>query len=268
VNIGLDLPTGDGKLQVFQKELPVNLVDPRYFGASVTFGFNILGGIQLPNGDSSFEFGVGYMDPNAWNPTFDLPEGTYPITQSWDTFLVKAAWNQDLGNGREQKITLWGLYHDVIYSGNMPQFQLGPSLEASYQRQDPTGFSMKAGINIPTTNSYLYSGSTLSPEPYNGRGIRLYFDPTLGLGEVDLAVQTTLVLPNDYPQNSAGHISGGWVLGMMPTWKRPLDDTSSLVLRAGYSKVIAKDAALDSSFTLVDVLYDIFRFGAEYEFCF
>jgi hypothetical protein len=260
LNLGFNLPTGNAVFMSYQKLLPVEFVDVRY--QAVTFGISAMAGIGLSAGTCEYVLKAGYMDPNVYNLSFGLPMGNSAFSQGCDTFFLSASRAQTFSNGSTQAFSLWALFHDpVLFEGNA-DYQYGPSFDFDYLLQNSKAFSLDAGGQVFSNNLIAIDGS---PSPFNARGPRLYADPAYTFGYVTFQGQVHYVFPNDFPLTNINYDGGGWLLGFGPLWKIPLGNTSDLTLSGSYSKIIWQDEGINFLGNRVDVLYDLWCLGVDYD---
>jgi hypothetical protein len=246
-------------------------VDARYQG--VTFGIGILAGLKIPKGSESFTIEAGYMDPNVYNPTFELPPGNQAYSLNSDCFIFSAGYCNLFADGSGQMLSLWAFFHDPIVFGGAPNYEFGPSFDFDYQLQNPKSFSLNAGAQVFLENQvsplilvglFNFAYGPMGPEAHDSRGPRLYADPSYALGEVTVQGQLHYVFANDYSESDAGYDGGGWLLGIGPNWKIPLGNGSDLTLSGSYTKIIWGKAAYTGSGNRADLLYNLWRLGLDY----
>ncbi len=270
VNVGFNLPSGD---VLYWHHFPLimpSFVDLPYQG--VTFGIGAMVGVDLPDGNGQFTLGAGYMDPGVFNSTFGIPLGNSHYSQSNDTFLFTVAHSQTFDDGATQSFSLWAFFHDPMYNN---EFKYGPSFDIDYRFQKLNGFSLDAGGQIFLISqlryivSYQYPTITLGPfvdQPYNIRGPFLYVDPSFTFGEVSIRGQAHYCFPNDVPKTFAPYDGSGWLLGIGPLWKIPMNSHSDISVSGSFNKIIYNHEFYDSRVGYVrDAHYDIWHLGLEYD---
>ena len=264
VNLGVNLPTGQRSVRALQFLVPSEFVDARYQG--VTFGLSLLAGVKFPDGEGEYRVEAGYMSPGVFNTTFDIPPGNTAYSEFEDTFLLSAGYAQNFKDGPNQAFGAWFLFHDAGNYGGLSNYEYGPNIDLYYQWRDPKAFSLEAGAAdfLPSQITTGPSGG-LTTEPDNSRGPRLYLNPSYTKGQVAFDAWINHVFANNYPQTDVNFDGGGWLLGIGPIWTITGADHTALKLSAAYNKIIVADGTFDSMGNRVDLQYDLFKLGADYE---
>ncbi|MGH7738975.1 MAG: hypothetical protein ACREL1_02405 [bacterium] len=261
LNLSLNLPTGNQDWETKQmiSSIPTEFIDSRYRGRG--FGFNAMYGVSIPAGKTS-QLGValGYLFSGSYNTT-EIPD-----LDLGDSIFLGINRVEVFAGQKTSSIRLSTLFFLPTTENGTQSIEEGLNLNASYSFNDPSGFSYEVGGQFFTPAKRAAAlGGSLETESHNSLGQRLYAAPSLAFGQWTISGLVKYVTPNDYAESSALYDGGGWLLGLTPTWRAPLNAVSDLKFTAGYDFVIARNAGSVSGGGKADIDYNYWQFGTNYE---
>jgi hypothetical protein len=268
-NASLSLPTGNStwENQQLGSIIPTEFLDYRYRGRGL--GFSALYGISFPAGKDALGIGAGFAYAGAYNPTGDPNDSL----QLGDTLFFALNFVQPGTEGCKE-IARFSAYYSMTTQDPEEgvQFQLGSNLNASYSWINPKGFSLEAGAQYFLPSSRLDVQGSLVTEADNFYAPRFYLAPSYAFGNLQLTARVKYVLPNNYPDTfsiygiNPMYFGGGWLLGVGPTLKLPLDGQSSLDFFGAYDYILQNNANVDADGTgLANATFNYWTLGTDYQ---
>lgn len=264
LNVGFNLPTGDPTWETKQlaANIPTEFIDSRYRGRG--FGFSALYGVSLRVDPGALGVAAGYLYSGAFAPGSALGPGT-PLKLG-DSFLLSASYLQVEGDGQSDLIRISSYFFSPTLENGSAVFQLGPNLNASFSRTDSRAFSFEAGGQFylpaqrPTT-----AGGPLVTESQISFGPRFYFTGGYNFGGFNLTGRIKYVTPNGYGASDTLYDGGGFLFGVQPSYLLKLDEKSGLRFKVSYDNVVAQGLGVLSDGSHVDVIYNLWTLGTNYE---
>lgn len=267
LNVGLNIPTGDQTWEIKQiaSNIPTQFVDSRYRGRG--FGASGMWGLSFPAGTGAFGASVGYLNAGAFNPNFP---GSLVAGNQWrlgDSFFLALNNVQPFSGNQSQVIRLSGYYSLPTQQGGVNVYTMGININASYGWNNPDAFSFEVGGQYFFPGQIPDANGNFTAEPNSSYGPRVYFIPSLAMGEITLTGRAKYVFPNGYAVGDPLYATcvPGVLLGLEPSWTMKLDSGSALKLTVSYDYIAAQNAALDANNNYTSVIYNRFTFGANYE---
>jgi len=265
VELSLNMPTGDPTWEGRQvaSNIPTLFMGSRY--QSEGWGVNALYGLSFPASDT-LEYGIsaGYSYTGAYDPNYGAL-ASVQLKMGDNLFLALNRVESFTGN-KTSTFRLSAMAFLPTQENGLTNFQMGPNGSASYSFYDPNGFSWSVGVQIYTLAQryYLNPVVTYGQEPFGSSGQRLFFTPSLALGNLTLGGLFQFVLANGYPvyDLSGLYNGGGVVLGFNPAYSLPFDDVSSLNFNGGFNYIAAFNA---SSNFIENVDYSFWTLGVNYQ---
>ncbi len=266
-NIGFNIPTGDQTWEIKQiaSNIPTQFVDSRYRGRG--FGIDAMYGLSIPAGGANIGAAVGYLYSGAFNPNFGTSIGAGNQLKLGDSLFVALNDVQPFSENQSQVIRLSCFYSLPTQQNSSNVFELGTNLNASYGWNNPDAFSFEFG------GQYYFPGlrpdvnGNLSIEAHNSYGPRLYFYPSYAFGDLVITGRAKYVLPNGYAVSDPLYVTcvGGFLLGLEPSVRLKLDNSSALKFSVSYNYITAQNAAVDVNGNPTNVIYNNWTFGTAYE---
>jgi hypothetical protein len=259
VDIGVNIPTGNQawETETQQANIPAEFVDYRYTAKG--FGLSGIYGIALPAGATQYGIGAGYYYTGALNPfsnSFNLKLG--------DSVFLSVNCVTTFEANQVQAITLSGYYFLPTLEQNQDFLWMGPNFNLSYSWTNPTAFSFEAGVQYFLSAQTQVNGQW-EAEAHNSLGSRFYLDPAWAFGDFVLTGRVKYVLANGYDPSDLSYDGGGLLLGIGPSYQFHLDSRSSLKLSASYDNITADGAGADAQGNRVNIIYNRWTAGADYE---
>lgn len=267
LNIGVNIPTGDTTWEGKQiaASIPTNFIDSRYRGRG--FGVSGMYGVAIPAGSAQIGAAAGYSHAGTFDPSANNPGSSASNLDQLnlgDAVFVAFNHVQPFSDNQSQVIRLSGFYFLQTQQDNQPIYQAGPNINASYSWQNPNALSFDLGAQYYMPGQRQINGA-FTTEPNISYGARLYLNPSYVMGDITLAAQAKYILPNGYAQGDTLYNDGGYLLGIEPSYRLKLDDSSAFKIYAGYDFVAALNAGPDANGNLTNVYYNNWTFGTNYE---
>jgi hypothetical protein len=259
VDIGVNIPTGN---QAWETEtqaanIPAEFVDYRYVGKG--FGLSGIYGIALPEGATQYGIGAGYYYTGALNPfsnSFNLKLG--------DSVFLSMNRVTSFSSHQTQAITASAYYFLPTLQENQDYLWMGPNFNLSYSWTNPSAFSFEAGVQYFLPAQTEVNGQWVA-EAHNSFGARFYLNPSWAFGDFLLTGRVKYVLANGYDPSDLYYDGGGLLLGIEPSYKFTLDSRSAFKVSASYDNITHDDGGVDSQGNPVNVLFNRWTVGANYE---
>jgi hypothetical protein len=263
LNIGVNLPTGNQswETQTSLANIPAEFVDWRYEGRG--FGLSAIYGVALPAGDTQYGVGLGYLYSGAFNPndSAGISAGNLKLGDSLFFSLNRVT---SFSSNQTEAITASAYLFMPTLQQNQQSVWMGPNFNLSYRWADPTAFSFEAGVQyyLPAQTSVNGSWETGT---HNAFGTRFYVNPVAAFGDFTLSGRLKYIQSNGYAPGEAFYDGGGFLAGIEPSYKFTLDSQSALNLSASYDNITARRAGVDPLNNVVDIIYNRWTVGADYE---
>jgi hypothetical protein len=265
VNLAFNLPTGNQawEIETADANIPTEFVDSRYQGRG--FGLSGIYGLALPDGPTQYGLGVGYLYSGALNPNFGagLPSENLKLG---DSIFLSANRATTFTSNQTQTISASAYIFLPSLQAGQNFIWMGPNLNLSYSWVDLTAFSFEAGVQYFLPAQMAFNGQWVA-ESHDSLGTRFYLNPAWAFGNFVLAGEVKVVLANGYDPSPSDTLydGGGLLLGLDPSYKFTLDKLSAIKVSASYDNITANGAAADSQGNRVNVIYNYWTVGADYE---
>ena len=260
VDLGFNLPTGNQawETQTQAASFPAEFVDYPYQGRG--FGLSGIYGIALPDGSTQYGVGLGYFYSGALNPNANSVENL----KLGDSIFLSANRVTSFEAHQTQTLTLSGYYFLPTLQNSQNYLWMGPNLNLSYSWTNPAALSVEAGVQYFFPAQTAVNGQWVA-EANNSLGPRFYLDPSWAFGNFLLSGRVKWVMANDYDPSDSLYDGGGFLLGIEPSYKFPLDRQSAVKVSASYDNITADGAGADAQGNRVNILYNRWTCGANYE---
>ncbi len=265
LNVGFNIPTGDPSWEQRQiaSSVPTEFLASRYRGRG--FGISAMYALAFPAGSAQIGASAGYLYSGNYNPNFGTGSPVADLKLG-DSVFVSFNHIQPFSDNQSQIIRLSGLYSLTTSIDKQSVFQMGPNINASYSWNNPKAFSFDLGVQYFLPGQRQQIGGAFVTEPQISYGARFYLAPSYVMGDFTLAAQAKYILPNGYPQSDTVlYNGGGYLLGVNPSYRLKLDDSSALKFSAGYDFINAQNLGNALGGGRADIYYNNWTFGTSYE---
>jgi hypothetical protein len=262
LNVEFNLPTGDPawEAQQFNANIPTAYVESRY--RSRGFGINAMYGLAFPMGEGQLGAAAGYLYSGKYSPDSSAPANDLKLGDSMFFSLNHVL---SLKNGQKQIIRASSYVFLSTQETGVDVFRMGPNFNASFSWINPKAFSIELGGQYYLPAQRLISGS-FATEPQNSYGPRFYVAPSYSFGDFTLAARGKYILANGYASGEVLYNAGGFMVGVEPALKLPMDEGSALRLSASFDYIVALDAGIGvTPGTTANIVYNRWTFGTSYE---
>lgn len=260
VDIGVNIPTGNQawETETQQANIPAEFVDYRYVAKG--FGLSGIYGFALPAGATEYGVGLGYFYSGALNPYSNSVDNL----KLGDSMFLSVNQVTQFSSHQVQAITASAYYFLPTLQDSQDYLWMGPNFNLSYSWTNPAAFSFEAGVQYFLPAQTAVNGQWVA-EAHNSLGARFYLDPSWAFGDLLLTGRVKYVLANGYSSSDLLYDGGGFLLGIEPSYKIKLDKESALRVSASYDYINADGYGTDSLGNRVDVLFNRWTVGADYE---
>jgi hypothetical protein len=260
VDIGVNLPTGNQawETETQQANIPAEFVDYRYVAKG--FGLSGIYGFALPAGATQYGVGLGYFYSGALNPFSNSVDNL----KLGDSMFLSVNQVTKFPANQIQAITASAYYFLPTLQDSQDYLWMGPNFNLSYSWTNPAAFSFEAGVQYFLPAQTAVNGQWVA-EAHNSLGARFYLDPAWAFGDLLLTGRVKYVLANGYASSDLLYDGGGFLLGIAPSYKIRLDRQSALRISASYDYINADGYGTDVLGNRVNVLFNRWTVGADYE---
>lgn len=260
LDLGFNLPTGNQawETQTQAASIPADFVDYPYQGRG--FGLSGIYGIALPDGSNQYGVGLGYFYSGALNPNANSVENL----KLGDSIFLSVNRVTTYEAHQVQTITLSGFYFLPTLQNSQNYLWMGPNLNLSYSWTNPAALSLEAGVQYFLPAQTAVNGQWVA-EANNSLGPRFYLDPSYAFGNFILSGRVKWVMANGYDPSDPLYDGGGLLLGIEPSYLIALDRQSAVKVSASYDNITADGAGADAQGNRVNILYNRWTCGANYE---
>jgi hypothetical protein len=260
VDLGFNLPAGNQawETQTEEASIPAEFVDYPYQGRG--FGLSCIYGIALPEGPTQYGVGLGYFYSGALNPNANSVENL----KLGDSIFLSVNRVTTFEAHQTQTLSLSGYYFMPTQQDGQDTLWMGSNLNLSYSWTNPSALSLEAGVQYFLPAQTAVNGQWMA-EAHNSLGPRFYLDPSWAFGNFLLSGRVKWVMANGYDPGDSSYNGGGLLLGIEPSYKFNLDRQSDLKISASYDNITADGAGADAQGNRVNILYNRWTCGANYE---
>ncbi len=260
VDLGVNLPSGNQawETQTQESSVPAEFVDTPYQGRG--FGLSGIYGIAFPDGATQYGVGLGYFYTGALNPNANSVENL----KLGDSIFLSLNRVTNFGARQVQTFTASAYYSLPTLQNSQNYLWMGPNLNLSYSWSNPSALSLDAGVQYFFPAQTAVNGLWVA-ETHNSLGARFYLDPSWAFGNFLLSGRVKWVMANGYDPSDLLYDGGGLLLGIEPSYLITLDRQSILKFSVSYDNITADGAGADSQGNRVNILYNRWTCGANYE---
>jgi len=260
VDLGVNLPSGNQawETQTQESSVPPEFVDYPYQGRG--FGLSGIYGIAFPDGATQYGVGLGYFYTGALNPNANSVENL----KLGDSMFLSLNRVTNFEAHQVQAFTVSAYYSLPTLQNSQNYLWMGPNLNLSYSWSNPSALSVAAGVQYFLPAQTAVNGQWVA-EAHNSLGARFYLDPSWAFGNFLLSGRVKWVMANGYDPSDLSYDGGGLLLGIEPSYQFPLDRQSIFKISASYDNITADGAGADAQGNRVNILYNRWTCGANYE---
>lgn len=262
-NVAINIPTGNTSWNTQEQSSipPTQFIDSRYSGRG--FGASGFYGISLPDGRGEFSAGVGYLYSGAFNPSYGNVTTVNSLSLGSAIFL---ALNRVMPfQNSENEIIRFSVYQSFpTVENGQNYYQLGTNFNGSYNWSNPKALSFEVGTQVYLPSEININGS-LTTEPQNSNGPRVYADSTYTFDDFSITGQVKYIFQNNYASGAEYYNGGGLLLGLGPAYRLKLDEDSALKFSASVDYVDANNNAQDGNGNPTSTQYIFWTVTTAYE---